>query len=574
MVRWLLIGFSFTCFAENIQEGQAFGKQIALKAFENPILANDLLSTEQKNKRFDPQAALQQVNQQKIPQNEALDFLLSEGVQKNERENKGFHEDDFFLKNSENLAKQEDTSELVEENAEHTLHTCQQSGEPFVLNLIRELHVGVTKQPEKTKEEKICKGHLIEEEYYWKSEAKEAAKYYEKKFKSDPTIKSYDIDYKGSALSDYVLIVTWTHHKNTEACHHYKMKETILQEEALIESNEQWIYEDSSLIALTQGPDCVLIEQVCIDNEPTKNINGKSITRKCWKEKLSFFYQFPQVKDCYFLKEKNCDQIAQKCLHSTPFGCALWEFTFKCFDRLVRSVKFEDDFYGTHQWETEYQPNQSFLAVVTKLSVFEEIKKELEQMQAFDASKVTIFKGQDMKCSKNVAGDLLYDCCFTQAGLAKQVGLAKCTSDELALAEMREKGLCHYVGSYEEKMLDLWKSRDEHVFCCYPTKLSRVVHEEGRKQLKKGWGSPGKPNCEGFSFEEISQIDFSKMDLSEVFDHLPNPKNFNQKITDFKSRLESDGIDSNKVSIPIGFEAKMQSFQNRLQQDLKQEPQN
>lgn len=191
------------------------------------------------------------------------------------------------------------------------------------------------------------------------------------------------------------------------------------------------------------------------------------------------------------------------------------------------------------EWKTEYQPNHSFADVAIKLSVFEEAEKDLKKAQDFDATKLTVFKGEKLQCSKNVADDLMYDCCFKYSGLAKQVGLSKCSSDELSLAERRENGLCYYVGSYEEKLLDLWKSRDEHVFCCFSTKLARVVHEEGRKQLKKGWGEPKHPDCGGFSMEELSKLNFSKMDLTEVFDQLPKkmPDGFEQKMEAFQDRI-------------------------------------
>ena len=140
----------------------------------------------------------------------------------------------------------------------------------------------------------------------------------------------------------------------------------------------------------------------------------------------------------------------------------------------------------------------------------------------------------------------MYDCCFSYSGLAKQMGLSKCTSDELGLAEMREQGLCHYIGSYEEKVLDLWKSRDEHVYCCFPSKLARIVQEQGRRQLGMEWGKPKEAQCEGFSFDLLAKLDFNKMDLSDMFDQLPN-------------------------KLPEGFQDKMQAFQNRLQEQIQKE---
>ena len=35
-----------------------------------------------------------------------------------------------------------------------------------------------------------------------------------------------------------------------------------------------------------------------------------------------------------------------------------------------------------------------------------------------------------------------------------------------------------------------------------------------------GWGEPKEPLCRGFTIEEIQRIDFSKLDLREVFEEL------------------------------------------------------
>lgn len=103
-----------------------------------------------------------------------------------------------------------------------------------------------------------------------------------------------------------------------------------------------------------------------------------------------------------------------------------------------------------------------------------------------------------MSCSKNVADNLIYDCCFSFKGLAKEMKLSKCSKEELTLAEMREQGLCHYVGKHSEKVLDLWKSSDGHVFCSFQSKLARVFEEEARYQQHMGWDKAKEPDCRGF----------------------------------------------------------------------------
>lgn len=102
------------------------------------------------------------------------------------------------------------------------------------------------------------------------------------------------------------------------------------------------------------------------------------------------------------------------------------------------------------------------------------------------AKTIQVFKGKKMQCSKSIADKL-----------AKELGLQNCHADEIILAQMREDGLCHYIGSYSGEFLDLWKSRDEHVFCCFGSKLAKILQENARKQLNLDWDIPKQPNCRG-----------------------------------------------------------------------------
>ncbi|MBW1675427.1 MAG: conjugal transfer protein TraN [Deltaproteobacteria bacterium] len=54
----------------------------------------------------------------------------------------------------------------------------------------------------------------------------------------------------------------------------------------------------------------------------------------------------------------------------------------------------------------------------------------------------------------------------------------------------------------------------------FNSKLSRIVHEQGRPELEgdiSSWGGPESPNCRGFTPEEFQMLDFSRIDLSEWY---------------------------------------------------------
>src|SRR3546814_21075568 len=55
-------------------------------------------------------------------------------------------------------------------------------------------------------------------------------------------------------------------------------------------------------------------------------------------------------------------------------------------------------------------------------------------------------------------------------------------------------------------------------YCCFESKLSRILQEQGRIQLSKPWGAPNKEQCLGFTIEEFARLDLSLMDFTEVYD--------------------------------------------------------
>ena len=52
-------------------------------------------------------------------------------------------------------------------------------------------------------------------------------------------------------------------------------------------------------------------------------------------------------------------------------------------------------------------------------------------------------------------------------------------------------------------------------WCCFPSKLGRIINEQGRPQIGKSWGSASSPDCSGFTLEQLKQLKFDEMDLSE-----------------------------------------------------------
>ena len=90
--------------------------------------------------------------------------------------------------------------------------------------------------------------------------------------------------------------------------------------------------------------------------------------------------------------------------------------------------------------------------------------------------------------------------------------MAACNQEEQTLALRKGQRLCTLVGSYKSGRI--WR-RDYEGYCCYNSRLARIVQEQGRQQLNKSYGSPQNPDCTGLTPEELEQLDFSQIDLSE-----------------------------------------------------------
>ena len=74
-----------------------------------------------------------------------------------------------------------------------------------------------------------------------------------------------------------------------------------------------------------------------------------------------------------------------------------------------------------------------------------------------------------------------------------------------------------YVGRYCSEDSIFGCLAKTSTFCCFRSKLGRIIHEQGRPQLGIDWGNARKPACEGFSAVQLAAIDFSTIDFSEYF---------------------------------------------------------
>ena len=147
------------------------------------------------------------------------------------------------------------------------------------------------------------------------------------------------------------------------------------------------------------------------------------------------------------------------------------------------------------------QSNTGFANAATRLNMAIELGGE-----KFDRDDMRFFTGDRRACTIRLFG--LADCCRND-GLLE--GLAGCSASERELARERHAGNTHYLGTRcAKKTLFGICIRYEKVWCTFGSKLGRILQEQGRRQLGRGWG-----DCRGFSVAEIESIDFGSLDLSE-----------------------------------------------------------
>ena len=76
--------------------------------------------------------------------------------------------------------------------------------------------------------------------------------------------------------------------------------------------------------------------------------------------------------------------------------------------------------------------------------------------------------------------------------------------------------------------------------CNFNSKLARIINEQGRPQLNKGWGSASNPECKGFTPEEFQKLDFSKIDFASAIEiPILNTTDFSNQINNTVQNIQN-----------------------------------
>ncbi|MGB3930843.1 MULTISPECIES: conjugal transfer protein TraN [Sphingomonas] len=295
-------------------------------------------------------------------------------------------------------------------------------------------------------------------------------------------------------------------------------------------------------IGATSGQTCELTSETCVDSEPTtRTINGVAVTRACWQwERQYSCHRLSQGNDCGNLEgNRQCTFLREECLDDPQQGeCKVKEKVYRCPTPDAPTSNAPQYICGNDVYciNGDCEPitreaSTEFKDALVALHAIDDASK------GFDPNNLTVFSGTRDTCHKPVFG--LINCCAGKvsgaltlaAGGAALAGgpaaiaalatpflaLFACSQDEMKLDIKDRMGLCHKVGTWcSSSFLGICKTK-KTAYCCFESKLSRVLQEQGRAQLNKPWGSPKSEQCKGFTIAEFQLLDLSRMDFTEVY---------------------------------------------------------
>lgn len=299
--------------------------------------------------------------------------------------------------------------------------------------------------------------------------------------------------------------------------------------EKVEESPEAWTSDCGTMGTATGDRSCRLVSTSCPQGAETRTVmvtmgskktpTPREVTRSCWRYEYLYACDYPSSNTCGYLRNSSCEQMGSTCLKERFGVCIEWEQTYRC----PTSVGQEKERISKGEFRLSPEeplsppvPNKDMQEALAKLYVLKDIQDDLRANETSNnAGAIQVFKGSVGKCT--IAFGNFKNCCSGGKGWGVSLNLSGCDKEDKQLAKDQKKGLCVKLGTYcAEKVLGVC-IRKKKSHCCFPTKLARILHEQGRPQLGLEWGKPKHPECRGFTVDELSRLDFDKLDLSELF---------------------------------------------------------
>ncbi len=278
--------------------------------------------------------------------------------------------------------------------------------------------------------------------------------------------------------------------------------------------------------------DGVLKGTECSEPGGTKTgvMEGKpwSLTEACWAYRDKYVTQSADNGTCQaYVDNPACTLATRQCAFYSGEGTCLHEYaTYSCESKTSGKVMIcGGDVFCLDGECDKAQSGKSndFGEAVSQLAALAAAGKDVAALNGID---VRAFTGQAKFCKKAAAG---YSNFCKDSGWGQDIGLAKCSSDEKALAKAKTNKLTVSVGEFcSKKVLGVCLEK-KRSYCQFDSKLAQIVQQQGRNgQLHISFGSSKHPDCRGITVDELQQIKFDQLDLTNFYEDLMN----NQKIPD------------------------------------------
>jgi hypothetical protein len=167
---------------------------------------------------------------------------------------------------------------------------------------------------------------------------------------------------------------------------------------------------------------------------------------------------------------------------------------------------------------TQDEQSTDFAEGATELGALGGVADDVRKNQVRNGVPA-IFSGSNNLC--RVAASHVGNCCGGNAHLLN------CREAEKALSRAKQDNRAQYVGTFcaHRKLRKCIEHKQS--WCVFPTKLSSIIQIQGRfGQLHINFGQTTRKrnyaNCRGITPEEISRIDFSRLDMRAVTEGFKN----------------------------------------------------
>ncbi len=288
---------------------------------------------------------------------------------------------------------------------------------------------------------------------------------------------------------------------------------------------------------------CNLISKICTRKDYTIKFEGKYISKKCAEYEQT--YACKDSQNSCFLHHDDCqnyniDNCSLKTREFVDGANETEKFVYKCLiprsipKECAQNIKCLD---GSCHEEFEIQNNtQDMLDAIAILSTLN------ESVKTINTDSLTMLNGENLKCTKStgyIGG--FKDCCGDGNWGNK---LSGCSASEEKLREKKENNDCVYIGDYCSEYINVGFKKvcmtKKHSYCCFENKFSKILANALRQQKLQHWGDAKNTNCSGILIEQLQQLDFSKIDFSELYADIKSK--INQKSVDDKIKQSLDRL--------------------------------